>query len=263
MAIGFLFIGMAAGLLSGLLGIGGGIVIVPAMTALLVAGGQPLEAALSTALVTSLAAVLFNSLVASVGHALRGQLDVWPIRWLLVGAGAASCAVAQLLFAYHPPAVAQAVAVSQLLVAALLCIRRPMMAGLPRSAGMDAAYGAFAGAASALAGTGGAAYVAAYLLHRDAATPFRRVAAAGTAIGAMIGFGAMVGYAAAYLRLGKALSAKMSLLPPDTLGILLVGGLIAAPIGVRWSVHCRGRLPRLLLGAAVAVSAVRLLTLSQ
>jgi uncharacterized membrane protein YfcA len=263
MVFAFLFIGMVAGLLSGLLGIGGGIVIVPAMTALLVAGGQPLQAALSTALVTSLAAVLFNSLVASVGHALRGQLHVWPIRWLLVGAGAASCAMAQILFAYQPPAVAQAVAVSQLLVAALLCIRRPMMAGLPRSVGMDAAYGAFAGAASALAGTGGAGYVAAYLLHRDASTPFRRVAAAGTAIGAMIGAGAMVGYAAAHLRLGKALSAQVAMLPPDTLGILLVGGLIAAPLGVRWSVHCRGRLPRLLLGAAVAVSAVRLLTLSQ
>jgi uncharacterized membrane protein YfcA len=258
MAIALLLIGVAAGLLSGLLGIGGGIVIVPAMTALLVASGHALDEALKTALITSLAAVLFNSLVASVGHALRGHLQLYRIRWLLVGAGVASFITAQLMFSCDSPIVAYAVASSQMLIACLLWVRRPFMKGLPRNAGMDAGYGGFTGMVSALAGTGGGAYVAAYLLQRDATMPFGRVAAAGAAAGAMIGAGAMVGYAASLLRAGTGLSAKVAMLPPDALGIMLVGGLMATPLGVRWSARCQNSVARAALGAAVAFSAVRL-----
>jgi uncharacterized membrane protein YfcA len=262
MAFALLIIGIVAGLLSGLLGIGGGIVIVPAMTALLVAGGHPLEAALSTALVTSLAAVLFNSLVACVGHARRGQLDLGRLRWLLAGAALGAFVAAQAMFSCDSPTMAYPVAASQMLIAILLWMRRPVMTALPRSAGMDGTYGVFTGVMSALAGTGGGAYVAAYLLHRGAATSFARIAAAGTAAGAAIGAGGMLGYAVSCLRAGTALSAKAALLPPEALGLLMLGGLAATPWGVRWSARCRGRLPRIALGVAVACSALRLVTMT-
>jgi uncharacterized membrane protein YfcA len=259
MAFALLFIGLAAGLLSGLLGIGGGIIIVPAMTAILVASGHALDEALRSSLVTSLAVVLFNSLVASVSHALRGHLQLRRIRWLLAGAALMSFVTSQLMFSCSSPAVAYAVATSQMLIACMLWVRRPFMSSLPRSAGMDVTYGGFTGMVSALAGTGGGAYVAAYLLHRDGTTPFMRVAAAGAAAGAMIGAGAMLGYMASLLYQGSRLGSKVALLPPDMLGILLVGGLMATPLGVRWSARCRGPLPRVALGLAVACSAARLM----
>jgi hypothetical protein len=61
-------IGLAAGFLSGVLGVGGGIVIVPLLVALV--AYQP-----KTAMATSLAAILFTSVAAAASHAQAGNVD--------------------------------------------------------------------------------------------------------------------------------------------------------------------------------------------
>jgi hypothetical protein len=67
----FIAIGIAAGLISGLLGIGGGLIMVPAMAGLL---GMPLRKALGT----SLAAICGMVIPGTVVHALLGNID-WAI----------------------------------------------------------------------------------------------------------------------------------------------------------------------------------------
>lgn len=73
----FLVVGAAAGLVSGLLGIGGGLVMVPAMAGWL---GMPLKRALGT----SLAAIVPLVIPGATVHALLGNVD-----WQIFGAVAA------------------------------------------------------------------------------------------------------------------------------------------------------------------------------
>ncbi|MEX0833484.1 MAG: sulfite exporter TauE/SafE family protein [Actinomycetota bacterium] len=72
----YAFVGLAAGLVSGLLGVGGGIVFVPAVTGLL---GMPVKRALGTSLALITALVIPGTLV----HASLGNID-WAIFAVLV-----------------------------------------------------------------------------------------------------------------------------------------------------------------------------------
>lgn len=71
-------IGLGAGFLSGLLGIGGGLVIVPALTGYL---GMPLKRTLGTSLVSIVAMVVPGTIV----HAALGHVDWVAVVFLLVG----------------------------------------------------------------------------------------------------------------------------------------------------------------------------------
>jgi uncharacterized membrane protein YfcA len=88
--VAMLLAALAAGFLAGLLGVGGGIVLVPVLDAMLVAGGTPPEQALHVAVATSLATIIPTSLSSARAHHRRGAVDV-PLarRWavaMLVGA---------------------------------------------------------------------------------------------------------------------------------------------------------------------------------
>jgi uncharacterized protein len=61
-------IGLVAGFFSGVLGVGGGIVIVPMLVALVAYSPKP-------AMATSLAAIVFTSVAAAASHAQAGNVD--------------------------------------------------------------------------------------------------------------------------------------------------------------------------------------------
>jgi uncharacterized membrane protein YfcA len=67
--------GVGAGLLAGLIGIGGGIVIVPVMYYGLISAGASADQAAHVAVATSLAAILPAALASSVGHWRAGNTD--------------------------------------------------------------------------------------------------------------------------------------------------------------------------------------------
>lgn len=66
--------GSIAGFLAGLLGVGGGIVIVPILIWVFPASGFPEETAVHLSLGTSLAVIIFTSLSAALGHNLKGNV---------------------------------------------------------------------------------------------------------------------------------------------------------------------------------------------
>jgi uncharacterized membrane protein YfcA len=74
----FLLLGAAVGFCAGLLGIGGGMVLVPFMTMLLTAKDFPKEFVVHMAIATSLATILFTSISSVRAHHQRGAV-LWNV----------------------------------------------------------------------------------------------------------------------------------------------------------------------------------------
>ncbi|KGO99537.1 TSUP family transporter, partial [Novilysobacter defluvii] len=81
----FPLLGVVAGVLAGLLGIGGGLVLVAALAWLLPALGIPQEAAMHAALASSLASIVLTAAASARAHAARGSV-LWPtVAWMVPG----------------------------------------------------------------------------------------------------------------------------------------------------------------------------------
>ena len=94
--------GASAGFLSGLLGIGGGLLVVAALTVALPALGVPEAQVMHVSVATSMATILLTLVSSATAHIRRGSV-VWPSwRWLAPGmviGGFAGAHIAQLLSA--------------------------------------------------------------------------------------------------------------------------------------------------------------------
>jgi uncharacterized membrane protein YfcA len=77
-----LLMGAGGGFAAGLLGIGGGMVLVPFITMIFTARGFAPELVVHMAIATSLATILFTSLSSVRAHHAHGAVR-WPIVWLL------------------------------------------------------------------------------------------------------------------------------------------------------------------------------------
>ncbi len=78
----FLLLGSATGFLAGLLGIGGGMLMVPFVSFILTAKGYPADYTVKMAVATSLATICFTSMSSVRAHHRRGAV-LWPIVRLL------------------------------------------------------------------------------------------------------------------------------------------------------------------------------------
>lgn len=78
LVLGLLLIGTCTGFLAGLLGIGGGMIMVPFVTMILAAKGYPADYTVKMAVATSLATIAFTSLSSVRAHHRRGAV-LWPV----------------------------------------------------------------------------------------------------------------------------------------------------------------------------------------
>ncbi|WP_427980424.1 sulfite exporter TauE/SafE family protein [Agarivorans sp.] len=85
MLLNFLLVGAVAGLMSGLFGIGGGLVIVPVLIGSFAAMGFASEFAIHLAIGTSLASILITASSASYAHYCRGSIDLSIVKRLGIG----------------------------------------------------------------------------------------------------------------------------------------------------------------------------------
>jgi uncharacterized protein len=227
----YLGLGAFAGVLAGLLGVGGGLVIVPILTFIFTAQGLPSEHILHLALGTSLASIMFTSVSSLRAHHARGAVDWFVVRsispGILTGTFLGSWVAAQLstrflkgffvLFLYY-------VALQM-----LLNIRPKPHRQLPGSAAMFGVGGVIGGVSS-LVGIGGGSMSVPFLIWCNTAMH--------TAIGtsAAIGFPIALAGAAGYLVNGLPVN-----LPPYTIGYIylpaLIGvaaaSIVTAPLGAR------------------------------
>jgi uncharacterized membrane protein YfcA len=152
----YLGLGVAVGVLAGLLGVGGGLIIVPMLVFSLTWQGVPSEFLMHLALGTSLASIIFTSVSSFWAHHKRGAVHWTVVRrivlGILVGTFLGSCLAAQLsnnllkgvfvVFLYY-------------MGFQMLTNKKPKPTrGLPGSLGMFA-VGNGIGAVSALVGIGG------------------------------------------------------------------------------------------------------------
>lgn len=252
--LAFLGLGAVAGVLAGLLGVGGGLVLVAALAWLLPVLGVPREAAMHAALASSLASIVLTAAASARAHHARGSV-MWPtVRWmvpgLLVGGWVGSA------FAVRVPGewLRWLVAGYCFLAAAQLLLGRRTPADghvrpAPQGLGMSAA-GVGIGAVSAVVGIGGGSMTVPLLVGHGVA-PVRAVGTS-SACGVAIAVASAAGYA---------LQAPAGALPhfaigyvylPAAIGVA-VASVFAAPYGTRLAHRLSGEVLKRVFAAFLAL----------
>jgi len=232
LVVELLLLGTATGFLAGLLGIGGGMLMVPFVTFILGAKGFPADYTVKMAVATSLATICFTSLSSVRAHHRRGAV-LWPIVWrlapgillgALVGAQVAAALPSRLLSVLFSLFVA--FSATQMLIG-----RKPNASRtLPGRAGTFG-MGSVIGAVSSLVGAGGAFVSVPFMtwcnvkIHNAVATS------------AALGFPVALAGTVSYVWAGR----DLPQMPPGSLGYLYLPGLLVislasmstAPLGAR------------------------------
>lgn len=81
----YLVLGVGAGILAGLFGVGGGLIIVPVLIFSFDALGISDDVATHLAIGTSLATIIFTSLSSAQAHNSKGNIDWRIVKWLAIG----------------------------------------------------------------------------------------------------------------------------------------------------------------------------------
>jgi len=251
--------GALSGLIAGLVGLAGGIVVVPALTWLYG------NSALHDAIVISWFAVLFNSIgAAAKQYRIRTPEERKEIiassRFYVLGAVIITPLVALSLNGARHLVTPSLVAVLQ------LCLAFVMLWPVAESTGertsnkvMDLCFGGLIGGVSTLIGVGGGTYTIAYFVYA-AKRKFQDAIATANMTGLIIGALSVVGYliSLAYVDAAAAKS-EPSPISPIGMVILIVSGLIFSSLGVRLSRKLPTKVLRKILVFALIISAIRLL----
>lgn len=187
-----LFSGAVAGMLAGLLGIGGGVVIVPIVTLLFEGHGVAQGLAIKLALGTSLATIVVTAVASIATHHRKGAVD-WNL-FRVMGPGVVVGSFVGAWLADIIPGAALYLGFIVFLFAVSLQMavgRVSAHRSLPSAAGL-AGTATGVGALSALMGIGGGAMHVPFLSY--CGVPVKRAIATAAAIGLPLAASATVGY---------------------------------------------------------------------
>ncbi|MEN9316396.1 MAG: hypothetical protein RIS35_2789 [Pseudomonadota bacterium] len=234
--IALLLLGMGAviGFLAGLLGIGGGMLMVPFVTLVLSSTGFPPEHTVRVAIATSLTTILFTSISSVRAHHRRGAV-LWPVvRSLAPGIVVGSLAGAQVAGLLRGPWLAGFFAAFVSMTATQMLLSKPVTAGteargLPGAPSMFG-VGGLIGIISALVGAGGGFLTVPFLSSRG--VQIQKAVACSAACGFPIALAGSIGYVAAGWGAG---------LPGPMLGyvylpalvFIVISSVLTAPLGAR------------------------------
>ncbi len=235
--------GLFSGLLAGLLGVGGGIVIVPVLFSIFPLFGIPEAVQMKLAVGTSLATIIPTSIQSARKHFAKGTMDVALLRSLVPSIAAGVLLGTLLGIVVRGDAHTAVFAVIALAVAANMAftgVDWRLRESFP-SGGLRHALGMFIGGVSAMMGIGGGT-VGVPILSMFGA-PIRSAVATASAFGVVISIPATIGFI--YGGWGN------PLLPPLSLGFVnLVGFALIVPaslIAAPWGVQLAHSIPPLLL----------------
>lgn len=251
-------IGAASGFLGGLLGIGGGVVIVPLLIVLLdVLAFLPPGDVTAVAVATSLACVLFTSLSAALTQ-VRAKMVDWVLvrQWapFLVGGSFLSGWIATAL-----PATAFRgfIGVFLLFVAFVMLTRwRPNAHRQPPGIALSALLGGAGGVASGMAGIGGGNVIVPILLYFN--IPVHRATATSSTLGVPIALAGTLGYVSVGLDqdLGAGMIGYLYL--PGFLAIV-TAAVLMAPLGVKTAHAVAAQPLRRMFGLLLVLASSRML----
>jgi uncharacterized membrane protein YfcA len=230
--LSYIALGAFAGVLAGLLGVGGGIVIVPVLTFLFTAQQLPDNHIIHLAIGTSLASIIFTSLASFRAHHFRGA-----VRWevfrsispgIITGTLTGSWVAAQLpthylkgffiLFLYY------------VALQIFLNVRPAPTRQLPGGKGMFG-VGSLIGGISSLVGIGGGVMSVPFLIWCN--LELRYAIGTSAAIGFPIALAGGVGYAANGLAIKTLPSWSLGFVYLPALVCISMASASTAPLGVR------------------------------
>ncbi len=228
-----LALGTVAGFLAGLLGVGGGMMMVPAITWMLASRGVPSGLAVKMAVATSMATILFTSL-----SSVRAHAKLSAVRWdivralvpglllggLLAGAGAFAVLKGQGL------ALAFSVFIGYTALQMLLDRKPSPSRALPGTAGM-VGVGTGIGFISALVGAGGAFMSVPFMTWCN--VPPRHAVGTSAAVGFPVAAASVAGYLVSGWGLAPALPGAVGYLFLPALLIIAIASVTMAPLGAR------------------------------
>lgn len=155
--LGIVAASSVAGVLAGLLGVGGGIVLVPAMFWMFQVVNFPAELSMHMAVATSLASIMFTAVASTRAHHKRGGVDVDLLRsW--APAMALGALTGGFMLRYIDASVLKLIfGIVGILVAGNFCLKRSMVIAdeLPQSKPANMGLSASIGFVSSLMGIGG------------------------------------------------------------------------------------------------------------
>ena len=250
--------GLVAGFLAGLLGIGGGLVLVPVLVVLFAMQGFPEPAIMPLALGTSLATIVFTSVSSMSAHHAKGAVDWRTVRRMAPGIVGGALASAALAASLSPSALKLVFPVYAGLAATqLICnVQPPASRQLPGPGGLAAA-GGVVGGISVLAGVGGAVTSIPFLIWCN--VPARVAIGTAAAIGLPVAVSGTLGYISNGLAVADLPDLSLGFVYLPALAAIVVATVVSAPLGARAS-HSLP-VPLLKKGLAAVLYAVMLRSL--
>lgn len=188
-----IMLGAIVGVLAGLLGIGGGLLIVPALLFLLPKAGIATDIAMQIALATSLSTIIVTSGSSALNHLKLGNVDMFVIKWLMPGVvvgGFLGSFIADVIPAQYLPKVF-GVIVLVLAIQMLLSIRKTSQKSMPSSP-ITMLCGGGIGVVSSLAGIGGGSLSVPFLNHHG--IEMRKAVGSSSVCGSVIALSGMIGF---------------------------------------------------------------------
>lgn len=188
-----LLLGSFVGVMAGLLGIGGGLIVVPALLFLLPQAGIDPAICMNIALATSLSTIIVTSGSSALNHLKLGNVDIFVIKWLMPGVvvgGFIGANIAEWIPTEYLPKVF-GVIVLFLALQMLLSIKNATERNMPTSAKMIG-YGAGIGVISSLAGIGGGSLSVPFLNRHG--VEMRKAVGSSSVCGCVIAISGMLGF---------------------------------------------------------------------
>lgn len=230
--LAYLTTGTVAGFFAGLLGVGGGVIVVPILAMLFAAQGFPAREVFHLALGTSMATILFTSVSSLRAHHAHGAV-LWPV----VRAISPSILAGTFLGA-HVAVLISSRQLSIFFAGFMFFVAFQMFANrqpspsrtLPGLTGISLA-GLIIGTVATLAAIGGGALTVPYLV-RCNVQPHKAIGTS-SAVGLPIAFGGTMGYIWNGLAYGDLPAGSLGFVYLPALTIILVASLVTAPIGAR------------------------------
>lgn len=232
----FLFAGALAGLLSGLFGVGGGLIIVPILTFVFASMAFPEQHVMHMALGTSLATIIFTSISSARAHHQNLNVDWMVVRRISLGIvlgtlmGTVLAASIQALWLKVIFAIFVFAVATQL----ILDLRLDATRSLP-SASITNLFGAIIGVVSSLVGIGGGTLSVPFLIYCN--TAVKRAIGTSAAIGFPIAVAGTLGFVYQGWMNNQLPTYSLGYVYlPAVIGIALMS-TITAPLGAKLAQH--------------------------
>lgn len=229
----YLSLGLIAGFLAGMLGIGGGTILVPALAMIFAAqGGFPADEILHMALATSMASIIFTALASLRAHHSHGAV-LWKVVATITPGILLGTAIGTLIAARIPAkplAIFFAVFVCCVALQMALNLKPKAQRDLPGLAGVGA-VGIVIGALSALVAIGGGALTVPFLTWCNVRV--QQAIGTSAAVGLPIALGGTAGYIFNGWGAPDLPMASLGYVYLPAVALLVVASMATAPVGAR------------------------------